>query len=355
MKRVTYYLGIALAVLSFASCRNGGKSIITPVSSGRPYEVMVVADDKCWMSPDSALFHVLDTDVPGLPQPERSFRISRVRPDAFNRSVRLFRNIIIVDIQDIYTQPKFKYTRDAYSSPQMIMTIQAPNQQEFADYVSKNGQVIIDFFTRAEMNRQVKLLEKKHSELISTKVKSLFDCDIWMPVELESYKVGKDFLWASSNLNDLNFVMYSYPFRDKNTFTKEYFIHKRDSVMKVNLPGEREGMYMETSDSIFLTTRNIAVKGDYAFEARGLWDMKNDAMGGPFVSHVRVDREHARVIVVEGFVYNPGKLKRDQIRKLNAALYTLQLPSEKEVSEIPVDNTISEEKVNKEEAEQNKQ
>ena len=234
------------------------------------------------------------------------------------------------------------------------MTIQAPNQQEFADYVSKNGQVIIDFFTRAEMNRQVKLLEKKHSELISTKVKSLFDCDIWMPVELESYKVGKDFLWASSNLNDLNFVMYSYPFRDKDTFTKEYFIHKRDSVMKVNLPGEREGMYMETSDSIFLTTRNIAVKGDYAFEARGLWDMKNDAMGGPFVSHVRVDREHARVIVVEGFVYNPGKLKRDQIRKLNAALYTLKLPSEKEVSEIPVDNAISEEKVNKE-AEQNKQ
>lgn len=121
---------------------------------------MVVADDKCWMSPDSALFHVLDTDVPGLPQAERSFRISRVRPDFFDRSVRLFRNIIIVDIQDIYTQPKFKYTRDAYSSPQMIMTIQAPNQKEFADYVSKNGQVIIDFFTRAEMNRQVKLLEK---------------------------------------------------------------------------------------------------------------------------------------------------------------------------------------------------
>ena len=25
----------------------------------------------------------------------------------------------------------------------------------------KNGQVIIDFFTRAEMNRQVKLLEQK--------------------------------------------------------------------------------------------------------------------------------------------------------------------------------------------------
>lgn len=179
------------------------------------------------------------------------------------------------------------------------------------------------------MNRQVKLLEKKHNETLSAKVQSMFDCDIWMPVEMESYKQGENFLWASSNLNDLNFVMYAYPFRDHDTFTKEYFIHKRDSVMKVNLPGAREGMYMETADSIFVETRNIAVKGDYAFEARGLWEMKNDAMGGPFVSHVRVDRDNARVIVVEGFVYNPGKLKRDQIRKLNAALYTLKLPSEK--------------------------
>ena len=86
MKRMTFYLGMALAVLSLASCRNGGKSIITPVSSGRPYEVMVVADDKCWMSPDSALFHVLDTDVPGLPQAERSFRTFIRSP---NSSIRV--------------------------------------------------------------------------------------------------------------------------------------------------------------------------------------------------------------------------------------------------------------------------
>ena len=163
--------------------------------------------------------------------------------------------------------------------------------------------------------------------------------------EMESYKEGKDFFWSSTNLNDMNFVMYTFPFRDENTFTKAYFIHKRDSVMKVNIPGEREGMYMETADSAFVDVRNIAVKGDYAFEARGLWEMKNDAMGGPFVSHMRVDRANARVVVVEGFVYNPGKLKRDQIRRLNAALYTLKLPSEQAVSELPVDSTLTEEKV----------
>lgn len=160
MKRIAFYFSFVVLVSLLASCRNNGKSIITPVSSGRPYEVLVVADDNCWMSPDSALYHVLDTDVPGLPQSERSFRISRIRPSHYDRVMRIFRNIIIADIQDIYTQTKFKYARDVYASPQMIMTIQSPSQEDFAEYVSKNGQVIVDFFTRAEMNRQINLMRE---------------------------------------------------------------------------------------------------------------------------------------------------------------------------------------------------
>ena len=220
MKRIAFYLSLVLVVLVLASCKKGQKNLFTPTSSGRPYEVLVVVNKAVWDRPAGrALFDVLDTNVPGLPQAERSFRISNIAPEHFDRVMRIFRNIIVVDIQDIYTQPKIKFSRDVYAAPQMIMTIQAPNQKEFADYVSKNGQVIIDFFTRAEMNRQVKLLEKKHNETLSAKVQSMFDCDIWMPVEMESYKQGENFLWASSNLNDLNFVMYAYPFRDHDTFT----------------------------------------------------------------------------------------------------------------------------------------
>ena len=43
-------------------------------------------------------------------------------------------------------------------------------------------------------------------------------------------------------------------------------------------------------------------KGEYAQEARGLWEMEGDMMGGPFVSHARVDRANGRVVVVEAFI-----------------------------------------------------
>lgn len=215
MKRIAFYLSLVLVVLVLASCKKGQKNLFTPTSSGRPYEVLVVVNKPVWDRPAGrALFDVLDTNVPGLPQAERSFRISNVDPQHFDRVLKIFRNIIIVDIQDIYTQPKLKFSRDVYASPQMIMTIQAPNEDEFEEFVAKNSKVIIDFFVKAEMNRQITLLKQKHSDVISTKVGSIFDCDIWVPIELANYKEGKDFLWASTNraTADMNFVMYSYPY-----------------------------------------------------------------------------------------------------------------------------------------------
>ncbi|NLI63696.1 MAG: DUF4837 family protein, partial [Bacteroidales bacterium] len=66
-------------------------------------------------------------------------------------------------------------------------------------------------------------------------------------------------------------------------------------------------------------------------EVRGLWKVKGDFMGGPFVSHARVDEVNQRVIVAEVFVYAPDKLKRNLIRQIEASLYTLRLPQDKEV------------------------
>ena len=66
----------------------------------------------------------------------------------------------------------------------------------------------------------------------------------------------------------------------------------------------------------------------------GTW--QNDMMGGPFVSHARVDRPNGRVVVVEAFVYAPEKKKRDLMRQMEASLYTLNLPQEQQIDEIVI-------------------
>ena len=313
------------------------KSLLMPNATGLPYEMLVVMDDEQWDRPlGRAVFNVLDSDVPGLPQSERSFRISRVEPEGFNSNMfKIMRNVIKVNIQDIYTQPKFKFARNVYSYPQMIMTLQAPDEESLTEYINNNQQAIIDFFTKAEMNREIENLSEKHNLEVSRLAKEILDVDVWVPWELNKFKTGKDFFWASTNVGkkDMNLVLYSYPYTDKNTFTLDYFLQKRDSVMKINIPGGPEGSYMTTNHGM-VYVEDATVRGKYAQVARGLWRVQGDRMGGPFVSHSRVDEVNGRVIVAEAFIYAPESLKRDLVRRMEAALYTVQLPAEQEVNSL---------------------
>ncbi len=338
--RILGILSLLLVVMT--SCT---KEMLFPVASGRPYEVLVVCDTKLWNDTPAgrSLFDVLDTDVPGLPQSERSFRISQCSPNDLDKTLKLFRNVIVVDIDPhMYTHTKLKFMRDKYAMEQIWVTLQSPSEEEFEKYCRENRQFIVDFLTKTEMNRLIKTLEQKHSKVVSDLTKELFNCELWAPQELQSYKKGDKFFWTSNNTASglLNLCVYSYPYFGPETFTKYYMLQKRDSVMMRNIPGETPGMYMKT-DTLYTDCRPITVHGKFAYEARGLWYMENDAMGGPFVSHARVDTTRNLVIVAEGFVYAPEKMKRGLIRRIEASLYTLMLPFEKK--EKPEANTGGEE------------
>ena len=217
----------------------------------------------------------------------------------------------------------------------MIMTLQAPDEASLAEYINANQQSIIDFFTKAEMNREIENLREKHNPEVSRLAQEILDVDVWVPWEINRFKKGKDFFWASTNVGkkDMSIVLYAYPYTDKNTFTLEYFLQKRDSVMKANIPGGPEGSYMTTNHN-YVYVEDATVRGKYAQVARGLWRVQGDRMGGPFVSHSRVDEANGRIVVAEAFIYAPESLKRDLIRRMEAALYTVQLPSEQEVNNL---------------------
>jgi hypothetical protein len=229
MKRVFIFICIAVMIVAMSSCRSkGGKGIFTPTSSGRPYEVMVVVTPEVWSHPSGkALAEVLRSNVPGLPQPESSFRVSHVAPVDMDATLKLFRNIIIVDIQDIYSRPKLKATQDIYASPQTIMTIQSPDEATFEKFVTNNKQVIVDFFTKNEINRQIRNLREDYNKIISEDIQAKFGCNIYMPVELQgnAAKKRKDFYWASTNraVADMNFIMYTYPYRSKKNIYIRFF------------------------------------------------------------------------------------------------------------------------------------
>lgn len=325
--------------------RSKKKSVLTPTSAGSPYEILLVADeDDFHNGAVDSLYAVLTDDMAGVAQSEPCFKVSRITKNNLSKTLRLCRNIVIIKIDpSLYSSCKFKFSRDVYAAPQIVMTIQAPNALKFKNFVTENHDLIIDFFTRAELNRQIDLLRNDHQPHIREAVKKAFGCDIWAPTELTRIKTGRNFVWAASQdrfprnvEQNLNIVVYSYPYRSANTFTEEYFVHKRDSIMKANVPGPREGQYMMTQKGFNLISEET-VHGQYAQIVRGLWHIRNYDMGGPFVSVSRVDEKYQRVVVAEAFVYYPNQPKRNILKKLEAALYTLRLPDELDLEKFNYD------------------
>lgn len=334
MKKLLFTL---LSTILVACGGDGTPSLFKPASSGLPYELLVVCDDDFWQAPAGrALFDVLDTDIPGLPQPERSFRVSHSRPAGFTRLLKTFRNVIEVKVdKSLYTQSKFKFTRDEFSTPQIILTIQSPSAKEFEEFVTKNAETIIQFFTANEMNHELRSVQKEYNKEFLDSAKSKFGCEFYIPIRITGLKSGQDFLWASdissANGSIQNFVMYSYPYTDEKNLTLEHFLHMRDSVMKINIPGGKEGQYM-TTEHEFVNSTDKTFREKYMQEVRGLWSMKNDMMGGPFVSHSVVDELNNKVIVVEAFVYAANSKKGDLMRKLEASLFSLRLPADQVIA-----------------------
>ena len=302
-------------------------------SMGAPFEVMLVCEDDVWDSTAGiAIEQVLDTPVPGLPQKEASFKVTRCNNDGFKITEQAFRNIIMVDISSSHSKCEFRFDRDIYASPQVVMAIYAPDNKSFGEFVTRNAHVIVDFFTEKEREYQIAELEEKHNKQAVSLMKQKFGCEMKIPSSISGYMQGENFLWFSdfnnpSKVETLSFAVYSYPYTSPENFSKEHFIHMRDSVMKENIPGGEPNSYIQTeAESVTLT--DVAYNGKYMSVARGLWYMENDDMfgGGPFVSHSIVDEENGKVIVVEAFVYAPNKAKSGFMRKLEASLHTLKLP-----------------------------
>lgn len=308
------------------------RALLTPVSSGNPYEVMVVADDSVWEGyPGRALNRVLNKDLPMLPQPESTFHVSHITPRHYDRITNIFRNIVMLKVNPLTTQPAISVERNVHSDPQLIMTIQGPSAPELSTFITEHTQSIIRYFSAEELNRNAMLLESDYNINFYKKAKEMFGIELFIPQDLLKMKEGTDFLWASNDgLSTIqNICVYSYPYVSQRVFTEKAFVALRDTFMSRNIPGDKPTSHMATNHD-YVQCRPITVQGRYVMEARGLWEMTDDMMGGPFVSHSSVDTINGRVIVVEGFVYAPEKMKRTMIRRLEAALYTLRLPGKTE-------------------------
>lgn len=306
------------AIMALCSCSGGPQSLL-PKSGGRPYEVLLVASDRrCAAVADS----VLTQDMPLLPQREPMFDVSLIDSTRFNQTTRLARCIVIVTVNPaVFTSTRIRYEKNVWARPQLVVYVNTPSASQLSQYMAKAGHRLTSLLTRAEINTAISTLRAGSNRKAESSIRRMFGWDMRIPAEMKAGKTGRNFIWLSDNRPDRmrNICVYSY---SGTTLDAHRALAARDSVMRLNIPGELDGMYMQTTPGS--VTAGLATEdGRTMMISRGLWEMRNDAMGGPFVSYSVVDSANSRIIVADAFVYAPGTNKRNLIRSAEAALYTL--------------------------------
>lgn len=314
-------LTVCLACLVLVFCSCNGQGSILPKSGGRPYEVLLVANG------GGSVAHGLEAelmkDVPGLPQREPMFDVSLTDSAHFVAGLRLARNIVIVSVDPgLFTSVRVRYERNVWARPQVLVYVNAPSVDELNGAMPTVGRQVADLLAGSELKVEIARLNAGCNEKASEAVRKGFGYDIRIPVDMKSSKHGERFVWFSDNAASgmQNICVYSYPGLELDPVRA---LAMRDSVMRVNIPGERRGMYMRTAARTVMSGMSEQ-GGCSVMVSRGLWEMQGDAMGGPFVSRSVIDTVNRRVVVAEAFVYAPGMKKRNLMRQVEAVLHTFR-------------------------------
>jgi len=214
------------------------------------------------------------------------------------------------------------------NQPQRVAVLKGTTDQEIIDNIIKKAPQIISAFQGLELSEaQSRFLKSLNKEKALTEE---FNIKLNLP---SIYKVGKqetNFVWIDRQIpkGHANIIAYSMPANSiTNDSTLVEDIRKmRDSIGAKYLPGDDvpgKVTHMRTEPAFSPSVFKTEIAGHSAYEVRGIWDVKNDFMAGPFLTYIIDDPNNNRKLVLEGFTYAPATNKRDDMFQLEAIMKTV--------------------------------
>ena len=323
MKRILILAAILLAAVS---CKSGTKTLL-PNVSGKAGEVIVIMDKNNWDGDlGSEVRDILAGDCPYLAQKEPLYNLANVSPTRFADIFKVHRNIVIFKIDPTLAEGGMLYQADVWARPQCVIQLSARDAAEAIQLFKDNEERILSTLEQAERDRIIANCKLYEERSLAAEVRATFGGSPHFPSGYKLKKKTDDFIWIADEKQYSNqgVFIYRYPTGEKENLTVENIIAQRNRVLQDNVPGMFPGTYMTTGDYIKPTVEYIRFRGRQFAQTRGFWEVHNDYMGGPFVSHAFYSPDAKSVIVVEAWVYAPRYDKRQYLRQVESIIYSFE-------------------------------
>ena len=330
MKKLMKYMAIALAaVIALSSCSEEKKrKALLPNISGKAGEVIVVIDKGNWEGQVGTVIRdSLAQETPYLPQREPLFGLVNVPQNAFTNMFQIHRNIIVVNISSTVTEPGVVIRKDVWAAPQTVIYVNAADSEAAAKIIAENTALMTATIEQAERDRIIRNVKRYEEHKIAPVVEKMIGGSPHFASGYKIKKVTDDFIWVEYAIQDVTqgILIFKYPVVEgEQMLSLDSIIEHSNEMLKNNVPGMFDNTYMTTSTAARPGIEYKRYKGLEFAEVRGFWEVYNDYMGGPFVSHAFYSKDGKDVIVLEGFVYAPKYDKRQYLRQVESVIYSFE-------------------------------
>lgn len=296
----------------------------TEKTSGKINTISVIIDDQLWNGEvGDSIRNKFASPVIGLPQEEPLFTINQYPVKLLEGFMTNSRNIIVVKKE---AQNKFEIIENEYASPQNVIHISGKTTASILDLIEANAATMITKMRQTEIEENQRILDT--SKINIQKIRRKFNIELSVPKGYNYVLTRKKFIWLKKEITSGNtsILIYQIPMSSlKNEMQPTNSIIKlRDSIGRLYIHGRTPNTQMVTEDSYSPYLFHINIKGKEAYETKGTWELKNDFMSGPFINYSIIDRTNKRILVLEGFCYDPSKEKRDLMFELEAIIKSVE-------------------------------
>lgn len=325
MKKLIFLL---LALVIIISCKEGNKQSYLPRSIGGVNTISVVVDNELWNGKvGDKIREYFAAPALGLTMDEPIFSINYIPPAVFTGTVRNMRAVLYIE-KDTLNIGHLK--SDMYATPQKIGVIKGRTEDEIIANIDSKAKEIIASFKNLEIKEAQKRFKRSLSK--ETVLKDKFGLELTVPAAFKVVKQADNFVWIETQIpkGTMNVIAYEMPensFSNDSTFVSD-IVRMRDSIGEAFIPGPDvtgKTTHMRGDPAFAPHIFATEVGGLKAVEVRGIWDIKNFPMAGPFLTYIINDKENNRKMVLEGFTFAPSANKRDYMFELEAIMRSIKV------------------------------
>ena len=321
-----HFLVCLLTSLLLISCHKKKKEQYLPDSVGSINSLTIVMDPQLWggVVGDSLREYFASPveEIAGAREP--LFDIQQIPLEVFNGMTRASRNILIVSTD---TRNGFDIRDSLYAKPQKVAFIIGQTTDDLISEIQKYAPKIIRTFKENEMQE---VRNRFQNTLNNTKlIENTLGIQLSFPSLYNIVKQENNFFWLERKVKNgtADILIYEVPkgkICTHSNLCSEDIIQMRDSIGKRYVPGPQEGMYMITSPAFAPTYTKTQLNGYPTIVSKGLWEVKDFILGGPFSNYIIEDPKKNRCVVIEGFIAAPGTSKRDLLFELETIIKSVR-------------------------------